>query len=113
MMNDNIFKNAFFSKRFLTRDNRIAVYLGDTTCWIEGEEHEHTYSRNGRFAEEEHGIDIVAELKLSPLKDYELRQNAKQYAHNKRPKWKDFLYQYIQDAYYDGYKAGFNNSNNI
>lgn len=51
----------------------------------------------------------IEELRNKPLfDDYELQLEARKYAENKRPNWKDFLYQYIQDAYYDGFTKGIN-----
>lgn len=58
--------------------------------------------------EKETGMSIE-ELRRKPLFDkYELQLEAKRYAEMKRPNWKDFLYQYIQDAYYDGFTKGIN-----
>ena len=61
-----------------------------------------------KTVEKETGMSIE-ELRRKPLFDkYELQLEARRYAEMKRPNWKDFLYQYIQDAYYDGFTKGIN-----
>lgn len=60
----NIFENAYFSKLYKTKDGRKAVFLGDNKCWVDGESHEYSYCRNGKFSVLETiecNIDIVSE----------------------------------------------------